>query len=58
MDDRTIVQALLRMHGLTPGADLEALVAGYALSRMRMARLWDMPGVRDAEPAVTFDARS
>ncbi|MDF0528962.1 hypothetical protein P0W64_11195 [Tsukamurella sp. 8F] len=58
MDDRTIVEALLQMHGLTPpSAEVDLLVAAYAPSRARVERLYAMPGVRYAEPAVTFDPR-
>jgi hypothetical protein len=58
IDDRTTVLALLKMSGLNPTADeVDAMVAGYPVSRQIMATLYAMPGVRYEEPAVTFDPR-
>ncbi|MFW0783445.1 hypothetical protein AAFP35_02910 [Gordonia sp. CPCC 206044] len=58
MEDKTIVESLLQMHGLTPtDDDLELLVAGFAPSRARVEQLYAMPGVRYEEPALTFDPR-
>jgi hypothetical protein len=58
IDDRTTVLALLKMSGLSPTPDeVDAMVAGYPVSRQMMAALYAMPGVRYEEPAVTFDPR-
>jgi len=57
-DDRTIVESLLAMNGLTPTpAEVDKLVAGYAPSRAAAETLYTMPGVRYEVPAITFDPR-
>ncbi|MFF0344797.1 hypothetical protein [Kribbella sp. NPDC004875] len=56
--DAEIVDALLAMNGISPTPEeIEQLVAAYPVSRMGVESLYTMPGVRYAEPAVTFDPR-
>lgn len=56
--DAEIVGALLAMNGITPTAEeIEQLVTAYPGSRLGVDSLYAMPGVRYAEPAVTFDPR-
>lgn len=58
-DDTDTVKALLQMAGVTPTeTELTFLVSGYATTRSLVRSLYAMPGVRYAEPAVTFDARA
>jgi len=57
-DDREVVNALLTLNGLQPSPEeVDGLVAAYPGLRDAVAKLYTMPGVRYAEPAVTFDAR-
>jgi hypothetical protein len=56
--DAEIVDALLAMNGITPTAEEVAqLVTAFPLTRQGVEALYVMPGVRYAEPAVTFDPR-
>jgi hypothetical protein len=56
--DREIVTALLAMNGISPTPEeVDQLVAAYPQTRLGVEALYTMPGVRYAEPAVTFDPR-
>lgn len=58
VDDRATVLALLHMNGLSPSEkEIDAMVVGYPAARAMVESLYTMPGVRYAEPAVTFDPR-
>lgn len=57
-DDRTMVEALLAQHQVTPSPDEVAeFVRRYAGNRRLADSLASMPGVRYEEPAVIFDPR-
>jgi hypothetical protein len=56
--DREIVTALLAMNGISPTPEeVDQLVTAYPHNRAGVEALYAMPGVRYAEPAVTFDPR-
>lgn len=56
--DRDLVLAMLEKAALTPTPDeIDRLVAGYPTMRAMVDRLYNLPGVRYEEPAVTFDPR-
>ena len=58
IDDDTTVRSMLQLVGVTPTeAEISGLVAGLAPTRAMIDSLYTMPGVRYAEPAVTFSAR-
>lgn len=56
--DRTIVESLLAMSGISPTPEeVDKLVESYPQTRAAVQTLYTMPGVRYEEPAVTFDPR-
>lgn len=58
-DDETIVASLLAQHGVTPAqAEVDEFVRRYRGARKAADSLYTMPGVRYAEPAMTFDPRN
>jgi len=55
---RQAVEALLAAQAITPSAaEIDELVAAYQPTRSAVEVLYEMPGTRYEEPAVTFDAR-
>jgi len=57
-DDRNTVLALLRMSGLRPTPEeIDRIVETFPATRAMVDSLYDVPGVRYEEPAVTFDPR-
>lgn len=56
--DREVVTALLALNRISPTPEeIDRLVAAYPQTREGVEALYTMPGVRYAEPAVTFDPR-
>jgi hypothetical protein len=58
IDDRTTVRALLQVSGLRPsGREIDQFVAAYPRIRAMVHAIYELPGTRYEEPAVTFDPR-
>lgn len=57
-DDRTVVLTMLAKTGLEPSVEeIDRLVAGYPTTRAMLDMLYNIPGTRYEEPALTFDPR-